>query len=95
MESNFLSRYNNKIDEWGELIKNDPIHKDKYQSEMADYIMKCMPYMRHYIDDDNEESEEMSNTDNVFNVKETVGLKRKDIFTDYLIDVEKKKYNKR
>ena len=26
----------------------------------------------------------MSNTDNVFNVKETVGLKRKDIFTDYL-----------
>jgi ribosomal protein S27E len=32
----------------------------------------------------------MSNTDNVFNVKETVGLKRKDIFTDYLIEVEKK-----
>jgi len=33
--------------------------------------------------------EKNSNTDNVFNVKETVGLKRKDIFTDYLIDVEK------
>ena len=94
MESNFLSRYNNKIDEWSELIKNDPIHKNKYQSEMAEYIMKCMPYMRHYIDDDNEDSKEMSNTDNIFNVKETVGLKRKDIFTDYLIDVEKKNITK-
>ena len=86
MEGNFLSRYNNKLDEWGELIKKDPSKKGKYQSEMADYIMKCMPYMNQHTD----EGEEMSNTDNVFNVKETVGLKRKDIFTDYLIEVEKK-----
>ena len=86
MEGNFLSRYNNKLDEWDELIKKDPSKKGKYQSEMADYIMKCMPYMNQHTD----EGEEMSNTDNVFNVKETVGLKRKDIFTDYLIEVEKK-----
>jgi len=86
MEGNFLSRYNNKLDEWGELIKKDPSKKGKYESEMADYIMKCMPYMNQHTD----EGEEMSNTDNIFNVKETVGLKRKDIFTDYLIEVEKK-----
>jgi len=53
---------------------------------MAEYIMKCMPYLDQHIDD----GDERSNTDNVFNVKETVGLKRKDIFTDYLRDVEKK-----
>jgi ribosomal protein S27E len=41
-----------------------------------------------------DESEEVSNTDNVFNVKETVGLKRKDIFTDYLIEVEKQNITK-
>jgi len=85
MEGNFLSRYNNKIGEWRELINKEPEKKKKYESEMSDYIIKCMPYMTQYTDDVGEET----NTDNVFNVKETVGLKRKDIFTDYLIEVEK------
>ena len=85
MEGNFLSRYNNKIAEWRELIYKEPEKKKKYESEMSDYIIKCMPYMTQYTDDIGEET----NTDNVFNVKETVGLKRKDIFTDYLIEVEK------
>jgi hypothetical protein len=85
MEGNFLSRYNNKIGEWRELIDEDPGNRKKYESEMSDYIIKCMPYMTQYTDDIGEET----NTDNVFNVKETVGLKRKDIFTDYLIEVEK------
>jgi ribosomal protein S27E len=40
--------------------------------------------MNQYTD----ENGEVTNTDNIFNVKETVGLKRKDIFTDYLIEVE-------
>ena len=85
MEGNFLSRYNNKIAEWRELIDKEPEKKKKYESEMSDYIIKCMPYMTQYTDDVGGET----NTDNVFNVKETVGLKRKDIFTDYLIEVEK------
>ena len=85
MEGNFLSRYNNRIEEWTEKIKQDPKSKNKYESEMADYIMNCMPYMNQHTD----EGEDISNTDNIFNVKETVGLKRKDIFTDYLIEVEK------
>ena len=85
MEGNFLSRYNNKISEWRELIDKEPEKKKKYESEMSDYIIKCMPYMTQYTDDVGEEI----NTDNVFNVRETVGLKRKDIFTDYLIEVEK------
>ena len=85
MEGNFLSRYNNKVGYWSELIKNDPQNRHKYESEMAEYLMKCMPFMNQYTDD----TEEMVNTNNIFNVKETVGLKRKDIFRDYLIDVEK------
>tara|TARA_R100000908_G_scaffold57553_1_gene33434 strand:- start:787 stop:1731 length:945 start_codon:yes stop_codon:yes gene_type:complete len=90
MEGNFLSRYNNRIGEWNERIKNDPKNRGKYESEMAEYIMKCMPYLDQHIDD----GEEKSNTDNIFNVKETVGLKRKDIFTDYLIEVEKQNISK-
>jgi len=27
MEGNFLSRYNNLIDEWSELIKKEPMNK--------------------------------------------------------------------
>mgnify|MGYP002635108436 FL=1 len=87
MEGNFLSRYNNKLDEWTKLIKNDPSNRRRYESEMSDYMIKCMPFMNLHIDDG--DGEDKTNTDNVFNVKETVGLKRKDIFTDYLIEVEK------
>ena len=84
MEGNFLSRYNNKIDTWNNLIETDPSNKSRYESEMSEYIIKCMPYMNQYTDENGEET----NTDNVFNVKETVGLKRKDIFIDYLAEVE-------
>ncbi len=85
MEGNFLSRYNNRVKEWKELMESDPENKGRYEAEMSEYIIKCMPYMNQYTDDNGENS----NTDNVFNVKETVGLKRKDIFRDYLIEVEK------
>jgi hypothetical protein len=85
MEGNFLSRYNNRIEEINDLIKEDPKNKSKYESDMAEYIIQCMPYMNQYTD----ESEQKTNTNNVFNVKETEGLKRKDIYTDYLVEVEK------
>lgn len=90
MEGNFLSRYNNRVKEWKELMESDPENKGRYEAEMSDYIIKCMPYMNQYTDDNGENS----NTDNVFNVKETVGLKRKDIFRDYLIEVEKQNINR-
>jgi ribosomal protein S27E len=86
MEGNFLSRYNNRIETWNLSIRKDPQNRRKYESEMAEYIMKCMPYLDQHVDD----GDEKISTDNIFNVKETVGLQRKDIFTDYLIAVEKK-----
>tara|TARA_B100000287_G_scaffold121928_2_gene113741 strand:+ start:874 stop:1818 length:945 start_codon:yes stop_codon:yes gene_type:complete len=84
MEGNFLSRYNNKLDAWKNLIEEDPENKQRYETEMSDYIIKCMPYMNKY----NAEDEGEVSVDNAFNVKVTTGLKRKDIFNDYLIDVE-------
>ena len=86
MEGNFLSRYNSRINEWLVKIENDPVNKSIHESDMSEYIMQCMPYLKqHTADTDGEVS-----TDNIFNCKETVGLQRKDIFVDYLIDVEKK-----
>ncbi len=90
MEGNFLSRYNNKVDNWNTLIDTDPTNKRRYETEMSEYIIKCMPYMNQYAD----ETEEKTNTNNVFNVKETVGLQRKDIFTDYLVEVERQNINR-
>lgn len=84
MEGNFLSRYQNKLQEYKDLILTEPHNKRQIESEMSDYIIKCMPYLNEYTSAD----AEMSNTDNVFSVRETVGLKRKDIFRDYLIEVE-------
>ena len=89
MEGNFLSRYYNKIEKWNNSIENDPKNKDIYEREMSEYIINCMPYMNRYIEDTNQEDEDREvTTDNVFNCKETSGLKKKDIFTDYLVNVE-------
>ena len=85
MEGNFLSRYNNKLQEYKDLIVKEPHNKRRIEGEMSEYIIKCMPYLNEYSAS---EGAEKSNTDNVFNVKETVGLKRSDIFRDYLIEVE-------
>jgi hypothetical protein len=85
MEGNFLSRYNNKIDEWMKNIEDEPHNKSIYEREMSDYMMSCTPYMKQYTNTTIGEVK----TDNVFKLKETAGLQKKDIFTDYLIDVEK------
>ena len=85
MEGNFLSRYNNRINEWMEKIENDPENKSEYESEMSHYISKCLPYMKEYTD----ETTQKTHTNNVFNCKETAGARKKDIFVDYLVDVEK------
>lgn len=87
MEGNFLSRYNNRVDEWMAKIEDDPCNKHVYQGELSDYIARCMPYIQQYMTDD--KNMEVS-TDNAFNCKVTTGLQKKDIYTDYLIDVEKK-----
>ena len=90
MEGNFLSRYNNRLEELTTAISTDPVNKNRYESEMSEYVIKCMPYIHQHMS----ENENETHTDNIFNVKETVGLKRKDIFTEYLIDVEKRNINR-
>ena len=91
MEGNFLSRYNNRLEYWVNSIKEDPLNKDRYEYEMSQYIIKCMPFMKRHMDENGNEV----STDNIFNLKETIGLKRKDIFTDYLIEVEKQNVDRK
>ena len=86
MEGNFLSRYNTRINEWMAMIEADPSRRAEYESDMSEYIMQCMPYMKQYTE---EVGTVEVTTDNVFNCKEIVGLQKRDIYVDYLIDVEK------
>jgi len=85
---NFLSRFSNRIDEWSEKIDSSTSVREKreHEREMADYIIKCMPYMQVHTQEASETTS--TNTENVFGVIETKGLARKDIYQDYLVEVE-------
>jgi len=84
MQGSFLSSYETKLQGWEDKIQSDPVNRRKYESEMSEYIIKCMPFLNQYTEDvDAEET-----NDNVFNARETRGLQKKDIYRDYLIDVE-------
>ena len=86
MEGNFLSRYNNRVDELTDKIESDPSNRWEYERELSDYIARCIPYVRQYVD----EKEGEVTTDNIFNCKETAGKQKKDIYVEYLVNVEKK-----
>lgn len=84
MEGNFLSRYENKIQEWETLIEQDPENREQYESEMCEYMIKCMPFIQEY----HKESTEKVSSKNIFCAKVTKGLQRKEIFENYLNVVE-------
>lgn len=84
MNSNLLSRYESKINEWQELIKTNPHKKSEYESEMYEYMSACVPYLEKYIYNDNDDV--VINT--VFNTSVKKGKQRKSIYMDYLVNVE-------
>jgi hypothetical protein len=84
MERNFLSRYENKIEEWERLMVRDPGNSSKYECEMNEYILTCIPFIEQYMDK-NMTNQEVAN---VFSCKIKKGLQKKEIFDDYLSSVE-------
>jgi len=87
MEGNFLSRYNNKIIDWEELIKKDPTNKQKHEYEMSQYILGCIPYIKQYAF--NTDENEKNTIENIFTTgNKKVGVQKKQIFRDYLYHVE-------
>ena len=88
MNGNFLTSYDRKIADFRDRIEKDPTNRRMHEDAMSDYIIKCMPFMKAYADDDDDPGASTTNEDNIFNVTETKGLQRKDIYLDYLIDVE-------
>jgi len=84
METNFLSRYENKINYWYDKMKTDPSNTKLYETELNDYITRCVPHIRKYTDEIKHEKV----SSNPFNIKESTGVQRNEIFKEYLQDVE-------
>ena len=84
MEGNFVSRYDNKIITWENLMKTDYQNRHLHEKEMYDYILECMPF----IDEYREKVSTKHEVDSVFNCKINKGLQMKEIFESYLSEVE-------
>jgi len=86
MEGNFLSRYENKIQEFENLIASDPSSGPKHEQAMCDYMIDCIPFIKEYHNET--PSVTLTTSTTIFNVKITKGLQRKEIFENYLCEVE-------
>ena len=67
-------------------METDPENREQHEQDMCDYMIKCIPFIEKHTDyvDTNGET----TSDNVFNVKIKKGLQRREIFENYLNDVE-------
>lgn len=82
---NFFGRYESKIQEWENLIKVDPANRDRYTDEMYDYMAACIPY----IEKLSCENADRHTIDTVFNTSSKKGVQRREIYHEYLRNVEK------
>jgi hypothetical protein len=85
MDGSFFGRYESKIQEWETLIKNDPSNKEQYKEEMYSYMASCIPYIEKLT----KENDEKHTIDTVFGTNSKKGIQRREIFHEYLRNVEK------
>ena len=85
MDGTFLGTYESKLSNWESLIKSDPGNAHIYQMDMDKYMVNCLPFMWRYMNKDCKEEEELNS---VFNIVTKKGLKRREIYHDYLRSVE-------
>ena len=91
MDGTFLGTYESKIDTWEKLIKSDQSNAHIYQREMEHYMVECLPFLMRYINKNT--TNEYREVDEIFNTVSTKGIKRREIYHDYLRVVEDFKGN--
>ncbi len=83
----FFGRYDSKIEDWENRIKQetDSSLKRKLENEMYNYMADCLPFlMRHIKEEDH--GEEL--IDPIFNTTVKKGTRRREIYYEYLREVE-------
>jgi ribosomal protein S27E len=90
MDGTFLGVYEKNINNWEELIIKDSDNKKKYENEMHDYMARCVPYLLRHAGFGNDNTNKET-IDPIFNTVTTEGVQRKQIYYDYLRDVEQYK----
>jgi hypothetical protein len=82
----FLGCYDKKIQEWYDKINqtSDLSEKNKLKNAMHDYMADCLPYLCQYMNDDDDTTEIIG----PFNTKIKKGIQRREIFNEYLKNVE-------
>jgi len=87
MEGTFLGSYEKKIDNLTNLMNEAQTSEErkKYETEMTNYVLHCVPYLEKYL---NVNQPKEQTIDPVFNTVRTKGLRRAEIFEDYLRNVE-------
>ena len=85
MDGTFLGTYEKKLNEFEKSIECevDPWKRDLIENEMCEYITDCLPYLMRYTKDDT--STQVSGP---FDTKIKTGVKRREIYNDYLRNVE-------
>lgn len=83
----FLGKYESKLKEFETLInqEQDSYKKKQLEENMYEYMAECLPYIKLHTDD---ETTVESEVDNIFNITITKGIQRKEIYYEYLRNVE-------
>ena len=86
MDGTFFNSYEIKISSLEQLIEvtDDPILKKKYNDEITDYMIDCIPFLQKY----SEPTKELYERDPIFGTLSKKGVKRHEIYKEYLHKVE-------
>ena len=85
MDGSFFGRYESKIQEWETMIQTEPNRKKELREEMYAYMASCVPYIEKLT----KENDERHTIETVFGSNSKKGIQRRQIYHEYLRDVEK------
>jgi hypothetical protein len=82
----FFGTYDNKINDWEKQIESansNPELKHQLENQMYNYMAECLPFLSKYMNET-----EQTTVEGPFNTKITKGVQRRELYYEYLRQVE-------